>query len=329
MTIATCGARIGAAVLTAVSALVASTASAWQPTQTVEIVAGSSAGGALDRTARQVQLALGSGKIVGQPIIVVDKPGAGSAIAWDYIDRHAGDGHYLSIAIPGLLSNLPMGLSKQSFRDFTPLAILSSEYIVFAVPSSSSINSAADLLAAIRADPARLNIGVATALGGANHLAVCKVMQAAGVDISKLHFIVYRSSADAVAALLGSTIDLVAASASNVIPALDSGRIRAVATTSPQRMSAPLQKIPTWKEQGVDVTFASWRGVVGPKNMTTDQISFWDDALSKMSRSDAWKKALATNLEEASYMKSSDARVFLEGENSSLLGMLSRLGLAK
>ena len=307
----------------------ASGADDWRPARNVEIVAGSSPGGALDRTAREVQSAIQSQKLVENPVVVINRPGAGSAIAWDYVSRRTGDGSVLGVTVLGLLTNRITGASALSFQDLTPIAVLSSEYVVFAVPSTSSIGSGQDLITVLRKDPAKLNIGIATALGGASHIAVAQSMKAAGVDIEKLAFIVYPSSSDAVTALLGKHIDMVAASAGNFLPAMQTDRIRTLAVTSPQRLPGLFKNTPTWREQGVNIVFASWRGIAGPKDMPRESVKYWDDIFRKIVASDDWKRSLERNHEQDNYMASDEARRFLSEQDRELTSVLVQLGLAK
>ena len=307
----------------------AQTDGAWRPSKPIELVAGSTAGGALDRTARDIQAALQKQKLVDVPVIVTNKPGAGSSIAWSYVARQRGDGHVLTVIIPGLLTNRLMGIGSVSPKDLVPVAIVSSEYVVFGVNSTSPVKTGRDLVATLRAEPAKLNIGIATALGGASHIAVAQTMKAAGVDTQRLHFIVYGSSADAVTALLGNHIDLVAASAGNFLPVMQGGRIRTLAITAPSRVPGAFASIPTWQEQGVNVVFSAWRGLAADRDLTPTQLRFWDDTIRKMAQSKEWIELIERNNERATYLSSSEAEAFLDGQSKDLNRTLTELGLVK
>ena len=301
----------------------------WRPSKPVEIVAGSTAGGALDRTARDVQSALQRQKLLDVPLVVTNKPGAGSSIAWAHVSNQRADGHLLTVIIPGLLTNKAMGIGTLTYKDVLPVAILSSEYVVFGVNTSSEVRSGRELVKLLRADPARLNIGIATALGGASHIAVAQTMKAAGVDVQRLHFIVYPSSADAVTALLGNHIDLVAASAGNFLPVLKSGRIRTLAITSQQRVPGVFGDIPTWSEQGVNAVFAAWRGLAGARDMTPAQLRFWDETIRRMVQSTEWAELLERTHQQSNYLGSSEASAYLDAQNRELNRTLVELGLVK
>jgi putative tricarboxylic transport membrane protein len=211
----------------------------------------------------------------------------------------------------------------------TPIAVLASEYVIFAVNSNSTIKSGRELISTLQSDPGKFNIGIATALGGASHIAVAQAMKAAGVNIHKLNFIVYPSSAEAVTALLGAHIDMVAASVGNFLPALQTNRLRPLAITSPQRLGGVLRDIPTWKEQGINMTFASWRGMAGPKDMSRDQIAYWNDVFKRLVTIDEWKRSLESEFAQSTYMNSEESKGFLEDQFKTLKAVLGDLQVAK
>src|SRR3990172_9455448 len=139
------------------AALVAASASAlaqaWSPQRNVEIVVGSAPGGSNDKTARQVERILTEKKLVNATLTVVNKPGGGSSIAFTYVNQRAGDGHTLLIGTTALLSNHIVGLSKLSYQDFTPIASLFNDYVVFAVNAESPIKTGKDLAERLKKDP--------------------------------------------------------------------------------------------------------------------------------------------------------------------------------
>ena len=97
---------------------------AWKPERNVEIISGTAAGGAVDKANRTVQKIWQDRKIVEVSTVVGNKPGGGNTIAWNYINQHAGDGHYVSIAPYTVLTNKIVGTSPLNWSDFSPLAML-------------------------------------------------------------------------------------------------------------------------------------------------------------------------------------------------------------
>ena len=213
---------------------------AWKPEHNVEIISGTAAGGAVDRANRTVQKIWQDKKILEATSTVVNKPGGGNTIAWNYINQHAGDGHYVSIAPYTILTNKIIGMSPLSYTDFTPIALLFDEYITVSVRADSPIKNAQDLVERLRKDPSALSIAVASALGNHIHVGIAKPLKTAGVDIKKLKVVAFKSSGDSVAALLGGHIDVVSSTTPNVLGQLQAGRIRVLAITSANRLGGQI-----------------------------------------------------------------------------------------
>jgi hypothetical protein len=106
-----------------------------------------------------------------------------------------------------------------------------------------------DLVAALKADPSKLRIAVAPALGQNTHMAIAKPLKAAGVAIDKLTIAPFRSSGESVTALLGGHVDVVSATAPVIVPHVQAGKLRILASASAQRGSGPLAEVKTWREQ--------------------------------------------------------------------------------
>ena len=314
----------------ALSPLPAAAASAeWRPNSNVEIVVPSGPGSGLDTTARTLHRVIQEGKLLPVTALVMNKAGAGGSIAYMYVNQHANNPHYLSITSPGIVTNKIVGMSTIDFRDMTPLAQLFDENIAFMVLPDSRIKDVKTLIALLKNDPGSVSFGIATALGGANHIATASALKVAGVDIKRLHNIVYKSGGEVTIALLGGHVDIVPISAPIAVPQLQAGKIRVIAVSSANRLGGAFATVPTWREQGIDSTYSTWRGVVGPKGMTKEQISYWDTFFSRVTSSDAWKKEMDANLWVASGLNAEQSRAFLESERRLHHAILTELGMAK
>ena len=111
------------------------------------------------------------------------KPGGGGIIAQTHLNQRPGDAHYLEITATSLLTNHITGKSTFSHRDFTPVSMLSDEYIGFLVRADSPLKTGRDLLAALKADIESVPIGIATAAGNTNHIAAGLAAKSAGADV--------------------------------------------------------------------------------------------------------------------------------------------------
>lgn len=317
--------------LGALLVLGASTAYAqgWTPQKNVEIVVGSAPGGSNDKTGRTVERILVLNKLVPTSLTVVNKPGGGSNIAFTYVAQHAGDPHYLMVGTPSLLTNHVTGLSKLNYTDYTPIASLFNDYIVFAVNAASPLKTGKDLAERLKKDPKSISIGFATTLGSHNHIAAGLLMKAIGGNPRDLKVIAHKGSADAITNLLGGHIDLVTTAAGNVAGHVAAGKLRVLAIASNQRFPGALADLPTWKEQGVNLVFGGWRGILAPKGLTPQQSAYWEGVLRKATQAPEWKADIAKNFWADDFVAGEQFRKDLEQDYGAMKAVLTDLGLAK
>jgi putative tricarboxylic transport membrane protein len=303
--------------------------SGWKPDKSVELIVPSAAGGGLDRSARVVQRIWQENKLLPAPSAVINKPGGGGNIGYTYLSTFTGDAHYVSISSPTLLTNHIVGRNRFSHNDFTPLAHLSSEYLMVSVGPNSPIKSGSEIIERLKKDPASLSIAIGSVVGGSNHIGIGSVLKSAGIDIRKLRTVVFKSGSESVVAVMGGHVDLAVGAPEQALRLIQGGKVRAIAVAAPQRLPGALASVPTWKENGADVTAETWRGIVGPKGLTSEQVAFWDATLSKMVATAEWKKEAEKNLWDASYRNSAETRKFLDAEYRELKSVLLDIGLAK
>lgn len=318
-----------AAVLATAASAAAIAQPAWKPEKAVEIIAPSGPGGGTDKVARLIQRIWQDRQLVTVPVSVVNKPGGGGSVSLTYLQQHSGDAHFLQAVSAVLLTNHIVGRSTFSYTDFTPLALLNSEYVVLAVKSDSPLRSVKDVVARLKPDAGALSIAVGTSLGGANHIAAAAVARAAGADAKKLKTVVFKSSAESAVATLGGHVDMIASSASLVLPHVRSGAMRVLAVSAPKRLGGAFAAIPTLREQGIDAVVDNFRLMIGAGGMSPAQIAYWDQILGRLVQADEWKKDLETNLWENTYMGSRDTRKYLDEQHALLKSALKEVGLAQ
>ena len=314
------------AALVAVSA--GAHAQAWTPQRNVEIVVGSAPGGSNDRTARQVERILNEKKLVNVSITVVNRPGGGSNIAFNYVNQRPGDGHTLLIGTTALMSNHITGLGSLYYADFTPIASLFNDYTVYAVNAASPIATGKDLAARLK-NPNSVATGFATTLGSHNHVAAGLLVKALGGNARELKAVAFKGSAEAITALLGGHIELVTTAAGNAAPHVAAGRMRVVAVAAPRRLGGSLAHVPTWQEQGVDVVIGGWRAIMGPKGLTPAQVAYWEGVLHKATQVPEWQSDLEKNYWSNDFVTSAQFRKDLDKDYAEMKLVLADLGLAK
>jgi putative tricarboxylic transport membrane protein len=315
--------------IVAAAAAASAQAQSWSPQRNVEIVVGSAPGGSNDKTGRTVEHILTANKLVPTSVTVVNRPGGGSTIAFNYVMQHPGDAHYLMVGTPSLLTNHITGLSKQHHNDFTAVASLLNDYIVFAVNAEGPIKTGKDLIARLRKDPKSVTIGFATSLGSHNHIAAGLLMKAIGGNARDLKVIAHKGSAEAVTNLMGGHIDLVTTAAGNVASHVQAGKLRVVAVAANQRFTGQLADIPTWKEQGVNLVFGGWRGILAPRGLTPAQSAYWENALRKVTETPDWKSDLEKNFWADDFVPGAQFRKELDKDYEAMKSVLVDIGLAK
>jgi putative tricarboxylic transport membrane protein len=303
-------------------------AQGWKPARNVEIIIPTTTGGSADRTGRFLQKLFQEKGLV-ETSTVVNRPGGSGTVGMHYLLQQGKLGNHILIHTEPLVSNRITTRSNLSYADFTPIALLTTEYMVFSVNANSPIKTGKDLVEMLRRDPASVSISGGSAIGNNSHMAIGQVGQIAKFDSKKLKIVVFNSGGEATAALLGGHIDALITTVIPVMPHIQSGKLRAIAITAPQRLSGPAAIIPTWKEQGIDMTYASWRVAVANKGLTPEQLAFWDNTFRQVTSSDEWKKDLEANYLQNAYLDRARTQQYLDAQNKQLTVVLKGLGLAK
>jgi putative tricarboxylic transport membrane protein len=303
-------------------------AQAWQPERAVEIVVGTSPGGGQDRSTRFVQKLLQEYKLVPVPTTVANKPGAGSSIGYTYLNQQEGNAHHLMLLTVPLITNYIMGVSTISYTDLTPISVLFDDYIVATVTPNSPIKSGNDLMNRIKKDPASVSVGIPSITGGGG-LAILLAAKAVGVDPKRVKTVVFKSGGDSVSALLGGHVDVMMSTSAAPVAQLKAGTVRVLAIASPKRMDGLLASVPTWREQGINVVFSNWRGLVGPRGLTPAQVAYWEGVFSKLVQVDEFKQDIERNFWVSNYLDSAGMAKYLKAEHEELRTLLGELGMAK
>ncbi len=308
---------------------VSAQAQGWAPTKNVEVVVGSAPGGSNDKTARAVEKIVSAKKLLPGTLTVVNKPGGGGNLQLSYMAQHAGDPHFIMVTTPTLLSAHITGNSPLGVPDFTPIASMVNDYVVYAVNAESSIKTGKDLVDKLKKDPRSVSIGFSTGLGTHNHIAAALLMKTIGGDPKALKVVAFKGAAEAITTLMGGHIDMVTTAAGNVAAHVASGKLRVVAVASPKRLVGDMASVPTWKEQGVDLVWGNWRAMMGPKGMTPAQVATWEGVLRKVVESPEWKQDLAQNYWSDDFTTGEQLKKDLASDTVAMRTVLVELGLAK
>jgi putative tricarboxylic transport membrane protein len=304
-------------------------AQSWAPQKNVEIIANSPPGGSNDKTARMLEHLFLLNKAVPTSITVVNKAGGGGTIGFAYLNQHPGDPHFLVVAGDGLLTSHVLGVSKVTWTDFTPIALLCNDYALMAVRTESPIKSGRELAERLKKNPQGLSVGFANAFGSTRHISLALLMKAVGGNPRDLKVVVFKGSAEAITAMLGGHVDVVVIGATNATIHVAGGRMRVLGVASPQRLQETLSSGPTWREQGVDLVSGSWRGIMGAKGLAPAQVAYWEQALQKASATPEWKADLDKNYWSPDFRPAAAFTKELEKDYAQTRAVLTDAGLVK
>ena len=322
---------LGASALLGRSAWAASgsaTTGGWKPADTVEYVVPSGAGAALDMSARRLGSILEQQK-AARAVVVNNRSGANGLLALHVLQQNQGSANYFVSLSASYLTGYALGTLPVSYKDFTPLAVLMDEFVAVAVRADSPIRSGRDLATRLRQDPQALSIGIASSLGNHIHIGIARPLRLGGVEVGKLTVAPFKSSAESINALLGGHVDIVSCSTPNVVAQLAAGRIRVIAVDAPQRLGGALAQVPTWREQGFDVTGLSSQGILAPKGISAEAQAYWTQALRNATRTKEWQDFLATNQLRPHFLAGAEAVALLDAQAAELEHALHDLGLVE
>jgi len=317
----------GAAAVMAVAA--SAQGQEWTPARNVEIIVPFAAGGGNDIPARIMQKILTEKRLVGTSVSVLNKPGGGGTLGLIYLNEHAGDGHYLSLISTSTLTSHIIGASKINYADVTPIIPLITEYIGFAVNAASPFKTFGDVVDAMKKDPASLSFAIGGGRGNPNHAAIAAALKAAGADVRKMKAVAFGGGKEALIAVMGGHVDVLAAAGSVLAPQAKAGKLRIVAVAAPARLERDLATVPTLKEQGLEGVFAFSRYIVGPKDLGAPQAAYWEKAFGAAVKTDEWKAEAAKRNWDIPAMNASDTSTDLKKQYEDLRAVLSDLGMAK
>ncbi len=258
------------------------------PTKPVRLIVGFTPGGGVDINARLLASKLS--ELLGQSVIVDNRPGAGTNIANELVAKSAPDGYTLLMSSPAIAINMALykNLSYDTLRDFVAVSIFSESPNILVVNSSSPAKSMSELIALARAKPGVLNYSSA-GTGTTQHLAGELLKLRTGTSI--VH-VPYKGSAPSLTALIAGDVDLSFANVPAILQHVKSGRLRPLASTGTRR-SELMPDVPTMQEVGLTgVEMTVWYGVLAPAATPRDIVNTLSEAIAKAARSPDIKQRL-------------------------------------
>ena len=279
---------VGVAVFPLAAALcvlaVQAQAGEFAPTKPIQMIAAAAPGGGSDIMARTIAQIVASEKLSPQPMVVQNIPGGGSAIGTTQVSRMKGDTHALLVFNPASVAGLLVaGKGAATVRDLTMIAQLALDEQLIVVKSDSRFKSIKDIVAEAKTKENALSIA-----GADQADRVCSRLfeKAAGV---KMRFVQFNSGGEAITALLGGHVDMIWANPPEFVSQYEAKMVRPIAVAQETRIQA-FKDVPNFRENGLDVVFKFYRGVVAPPELPADVVAYYESMMKKLNDTKAWKE---------------------------------------
>lgn len=296
------------------------------PPSSLRIMAPASPGGGWDQTARYSQMVFQEAGIIPGTVEVFNIPGAGGTIGLARLvstERGAGD----LVMITGLVmvGAIITNQSAVNLSQTTPIARLTAEYDVIAVPANSPFQTLDDLLAAFKENPRSISWAGGSA-GGVDHILVGLLAKELGIAPEDINYIPFSGGGEALAAILGGHVSAGVTGYSEWAGQIEAGNLRALAISSGERV--PGIDVPTLVEQGIDIEVANWRGVVAPPGISAQERAALVAAFDQLHATPLWHQVLADNNWNDFYLSGDAFAEYLAEENARVEAVLRDIGLA-
>jgi len=281
-------------------------------------------GGGWDSTGRALGKAMIEAK-AADTVTYENKGGAAGALGLaQFVSASKGDPNAIMVMGAVMLGGLITGKPAVNLSTSTPLARLTSEYNVFALPANSPFKTMADVVAQLKKDPGSVKWGGGSR-GSTEHIAAAMIAREVGVDAAKINYVAFRGGGEATAAILGGNVTVGGGGYSELSEYIKVGKMRALAVTSAARLKGI--NIPTLKEQGINVVIGNWRGVYGAPGITKAQRKVLTDLVLKAAASKSWAQALEKNNWTPAVLSGAAFDEFVDNDFAALRATMVKAGM--
>ena len=295
-----------------------------QQLKSLKIIAPANPGGGYDQLARAIQDALNAEKLASG-VQVTNIIGGGGTIGLAQFVTSKERDPVLLVAGLGMVGAIITNKAAVTLDQVTPLARLQGEYQPLFVSASSPIKTLEDLLNKFKENPGSVSWG-GFAPGSPDHILSGLVVKGAGGDVKKMNYIPVGTGGEMLPLVMSGKVTVATGGLNEVAGQFKAGKLRAIGISSPERL--PGVDIPTFKEQGLDVTLVNWRGLMAPSTISASDKQVVEDTIRKMTESETWKKTLQQREWIGLYMPSVEFAAFVKDEQARIGAILKDLGLA-
>jgi putative tricarboxylic transport membrane protein len=295
------------------------------PISGLRVMVPNSPGSGYDTTARAWAQVL-EDEGLAESIEVFNLEGAGGTVGLQRLVNEKGNAVLLMQMGLGVVGAQYSNKSEATLDQTTPIAKLLEEAEAIVVPADSPYKSLDDLVTAWKADPGNTPVGGASNPGGPDHLTPMLLAKEVGVTPSSVNYVAYDGGGELLAGILGGDVKFAATGIGEVSEPAAAGQVRILAVTSDKAVEGV--DAPTLKDEGVDLTFTNWRGVVAAPGITEEETKRFVDMMTEMHDSDAWKMVLEDQGWTDAFVTGDEFGTFLDDESKRVESVLSGLGLA-
>jgi putative tricarboxylic transport membrane protein len=295
------------------------------PISGLRLMVPNSPGSGYDTTARAVAQVMEDEEIA-DAIEVFNLEGAGGTVGLQRLVNEEGNADMLMQMGLGVVGAQFSNQSEATLDQTTPIASLIEEAEAIVVPAASPYETLDQLVEAWKADPGGTPVGGASNPGGPDHLTPMLLAEEVGVTPSDVNYVAYDGGGELLAGILGEDVAFAATGVGEVSESAASGDVRILAVTSEE----PVEGVdaPTLGDEGIDLVFTNWRGIVAAPGISDDETQRFIDAITAMHDSDAWKQVLEDEGWTDAFLTGDDFSSFLTDESDRVESVLSGLGLA-
>jgi tripartite-type tricarboxylate transporter receptor subunit TctC len=294
------------------------------PSKPVTMIVPFPPGGVADIVGRP--LAASMEKTLKQPVVIVNRTGAGGAVGMAAAAKAAPDGYTIlmglsSISIFPVSDRISGKTPAYELRDFAPIALITADPTVLVVRADSQYKTLKDFVDYAKANPGKINYS-SSGVYGTLHVAMEIFANAAGI---KLFHVPYQGGGPAVTALLGGQVDALASGPAAAIGQIKGGKMRALASWSTERLKL-LPDIPTFKELGYDAEFYIWSGVFAPAGTPAPVLGRLREAVRTAANSGEFRNAMEKVSTPVSYLDAPEFQKFWERDAKRLAAAVEKIG---
>jgi putative tricarboxylic transport membrane protein len=294
------------------------------PEKPIELVTHSAPAGGGDIFSRHIVNLMEKEKLVPVPLVVVNKAGGSGAVGVSYVAAKKGDPYTIFATSPGIYATLVKGEIKANIEDFTPICALIQDPNVLVVRGNAPYKNVKEFIVEAGKKRKGMSLGLSS-IGGGDHAIAVKMGEAKGVEFNIVSF---KQGTEAIMAIMGGHVDFGLGSPGETAGQIESGQLRVLATATDKRIPQ-MPKVPTLKEEGIDVSYTSIRGIFGPKDMPKDVVKYWESVFQKLTQTSSWKQYVEKEVVLDAFMGSVDFGKYLDTELPRLRGDLVQFGLVK